>query len=393
MQKKTIKQIDPIIFFQKLSPEEKNICFLYGSTKNGFEKTIAWNPAEKFTYKIGDKNKTIENFKAFATKNTKKGRKLIGYISYDISYELYGIKKIAKDDILLPDIYFLAFDNWIIFKNKRAEIHFKDKKFPNKVIEIDKRKITQNQQNKKTSVNSFQNFKKTITETQYKTAYNKIKHYIKEGDIYQINFSHRLEATTKILSQKLFQKIIESNHVDFLSYIEGDKFEILSGSPERFIKIKNRNIETYPIKGTRPRGETETKDKLLKKELLKSKKETAELNMITDLMRNDLGKICKIGTVKVKERKSINKCSKVWHTYSKITGEIDEKITPIEALLSMLPGGSITGCPKKRAIEIINELEPTTRSVYTGTIGYIDPTQDMDFNISIRTIIKKNDKV
>ena len=128
------------------------------------------------------------------------------------------------------------------------------------------------------------------------------------------------------------------------------------------------------------------------KELIESEKEAAELNMITDLLRNDIGKIAKIGSVKVIGHRLLSKCPSVWHTYSQINGEL--KTTPLKALLSMLPGGSITGCPKKRAVEIIDELEPVTRGIYTGAIGHIEPkSQDLDFNIAIRTIIKKNDKL
>jgi len=159
------------------------------------------------------------------------------------------------------------------------------------------------------------------------------------------------------------------------------------------VKVKNRKIETCPIKGTRPRGKTQKKDLKNKKELLGNKKEAAELNMITDLLRNDLGKVCEIGSLKVIGNRLISRCPTVWHTYSKITGRIAAEFTPVEALISMLPGGSITGCPKKHAMEIIDELEPTTRSVYTGIIGCIDPNLDLDFSIAIRTIIKKRDKL
>ncbi|HPJ80571.1 MAG TPA: anthranilate synthase component I family protein [Candidatus Portnoybacteria bacterium] len=157
--------------------------------------------------------------------------------------------------------------------------------------------------------------------------------------------------------------------------------------------MKKNKIETCPIKGTRKRGNTKPKDNNLKKELLSNEKEKAELNMITDLLRNDLGKICKIGSVKVEKQRAISKCPTVWHTYSKITGILDNKNTSIDALISMIPGGSITGCPKKRAMEIIDELEPQTRGVYTGIIGQINPNLDLDFNIAIRTVIKKKEKL
>lgn len=348
--------------FKNLSAKEKNVCFLYSGAEKG-KNILAWDPIDKFSYKIGEKN----NFKKFLQKN--KQHKLIGYFSYDLAYELYDIKKTAKDDLKLPDIYFLAFDKWLEEENKG--------KTP--AIELPKLKSS--------------NFKATQTRKSYEKAYKKIKHHIKEGDIYQINLTHRLEGKTEQNPRDLFLKVIEKNPVEFLAYIEGENFEILSASPERFIQIKNRQIETCPIKGTRPRGKTSKEDQKFKNELLKSPKEASELNMITDLLRNDLGKISEIHSVKVKGTRLIKKCPTVWHTYSKITSKLRRDLTPIEGLLSMLPGGSVTGCPKKRAIEIIDELEPTTRSIYTGVIGHIEPNQDLDFNIAIRTIIKKKKNV
>ncbi|MFH1533589.1 MAG: anthranilate synthase component I family protein [Nitrospirota bacterium] len=341
-----------IEIFKRLSDKEKNVCL--------FKNFIGWNPKEIY------KGNSIIDFLKFAKKNKK--RKLIGYFSYDIGYKLHNIKPIAKNDLKLPNIYFLAFD-----KNNYKEIL---KRKPFKPIKNPK----------------SQNFKPTITKSQYNKAYNRIKHYIKEGDIYQINLTHRLEAKTNIPPRELFLRTLKENPVDHLAYIEGEGFEILSASPERFIKIENRKIETCPVKGTRPRGKTPKEDEKFKKELIESQKEAAELNMITDLLRNDIGKISKAGSVKVEGHRLLSACPTVWHTYSKITGEITKNITPITALISMLPGGSITGCPKKRAIEVIDELEPTTRGIYTGTIGYID-NDELDFNIAIRTIIKKNDKL
>ncbi len=385
MNYKTIKNIDPLKFFAKLSKEEKNVCFLHSFSKNGWKTTIAWNPKEKFKYKMGDKENSIETFKKFSKKNAKKGRKLIGYFSYDIGYELHQIKKTAKDDLRLPDILFYAFDNWITFEKNQARVQ---EKFYKELEEINKRKISPTNKTPKSK-----NFKATISKEKYNKAYKKIKNYIKKGDIYQINYTHRLEASSEISARKLFLKVIKENKVDHLAYMEGEGFEILSASPERFVKIKDRKIETCPIKGTRPRGKAKKEDEKLRQELLDSEKEAAELNMITDLLRNDLGKISKIGTVKVKANRLVQKCPTVWHTYSKITGVIDKKTSNLDALISMLSGGSITGCPKKRAMEIIDELENKTRNIYTGVIGFINPNQDLDFNIAIRTIIKKEQKL
>lgn len=348
--------------FEKLGKKDGNTCFLYGGKNN----ILAVKPTEKFT------GSNFEKFKEFAKKH--ENQLLIGYISYDTAYDLYKIKQTAKDDLKLPKIYFLAFDKWTIGKSEKVKVK-KSKKYKS------------------------ENFKTTIKKSAYLSAYKKIKEHIKKGDIYQINLTHRLEGKTKIPAKELFLRLLAQNSAEFCAYIENQNFEIISASPERFIKIKNGKIETSPIKGTIRRGKTKKQDAIQIKKLLSSEKEEAELNMITDLLRNDMGKVCKIGSVKVKGHRLINKCEAVIHTYSKIIGELDHKYTNLEALISMLPGGSITGCPKKRAIEIIDKLEPKTRSVYTGVIGYIAPKKnnnlpnDLDFNIAIRTIIKKNDRL
>ncbi len=355
---------DPVKIFKDLKKDNKFVSFLHSG--NGYGKSIlAFNPVETFS------GKNIQKFYQFA-KKYEKTCKLIGFISYDIGYQLYKIKKTAKDDLKLPIIYFHAYKNWLEFKNSP--------------IQPAKNSYQKNTNNK--------NFQPEIPKSAYDKAYKKIQHYIKEGEFYQINLTHRLKAKTKIPARELFLRVIEQNPVEHLAYIEGNNFEILSASPERFVQIKNRHIKTCPVKGTRPRGKTKKEDEKFKKELIENEKEKAELNMITDLLRNDLGKICEIGSVKIEGHRLIQKCPTVWHTYSKITGKLAKNYSNLKALIEMLPGGSITGCPKKRAMEVIDELEPVTRSVYTGVIGHIEPkTKDLDFSIAIRTVIKKGNQL
>ncbi len=342
---------NPIKAFKDLNKQAQHTCFLHSG--KGGKSILAFNPKAKYS------GSSVNEFKKFGKKH--KNCLLIGYFSYDLAYKLHKVKRTAKNDLKLPEIYFLAFEKWNEFNSTSTP--------------------------KEHQSNKEGNFKPSITKARYQKAYKNIQHYLKEGDIYQVNLTHRLEAKTDLPARELFSRIIHSNPVNFLAYIEGENFEVLSASPERFIKIEGNKIETCPVKGTRPRGKTPREDLLLKKDLIESKKEAAELNMITDLLRNDLGKVCKVGSVKVQGHRLIQKCPTVWHTYSKITGQIAQE--PLDTLISMLPGGSITGCPKKRAIEIIDELEPKTRGIYTGVIGYIKPNQDLDFNIAIRTVIKK----
>jgi len=339
--------------------------FLYSPDKS----ILANNPVDTFI-----SNDDIEGFIQFTEKH--KDKKLIGYLSYDIGHKLYNIKldKKQKKSLNTPNIYFYAFKEWQKFNKEETEKFIK-------------------QNTKKTEKHHFiEKFKTIIKAETYKKAYKKIKEHIKAGDIYQINLTHRLESKTNIPAFQLFLKFLKTNPAEYAAFIDCKDFQILSLSPERFIKIENGIIETRPIKGTKPRYKNPKKDEKSKQELLNSPKETAELNMITDLLRNDIGKVSKIGTVKVHEHRAIQKCPSVWHTYSRITGTLKTK--PIQAMISMLPGGSITGCPKKRAIEIIADLEATSRGIYTGIIGHIDPhSQNLDFNIAIRTIIKQKEKL
>ncbi len=388
MRSKIIKNKKLLDIFKKLNENEKAVCLFYSRQKEGWDKILAWNPKEKFSYKISDKD-FENNVRKFIEKETAKKRKIFGFFSYDLGYKIHKIKNTAKDDLELPDILLLSFDEWITEETNNIKIHYQKDSSIKDIEKIFSRKDIA----KKTTITSkeHENFKAQQSRAAYDKSYFTAKHHIKEGDIYQLNLTHRLHAKTKTASKEIFQKIIKNNKVGFLAYIKDTKFEILSASPERFIRIKGNKIETSPIKGTRPRGKTKEEDLKLKNDLSKSKKEEAELNMITDLLRNDLGKFCKTGSVKVEEKRVLKKYNNVWHTLSKISGEIDKNVNPIKGLISMLPGGSITGCPKKRAIEIIDKIEPTTRGIYTGIIGQITSKQDMDFSIAIRTIIKKGE--
>ncbi|PIZ76142.1 aminodeoxychorismate synthase, component I [Candidatus Peregrinibacteria bacterium CG_4_10_14_0_2_um_filter_38_24] len=385
MRTKIIKNKKLLDVFKRLKEDKKNVCLFHSRQKEGWEKILAWNPKEKFSYKTS-KEDFEENVIKFIEKETRKKRKVLGFFSYDIGYKIHKIKNVAKDDLALPDIYLLSFENWITEEKNGIKTHFQEENFREEIEKILKEKSVT-----KITLSKNKNFEAQQSRNSYDKAYFTTKNHIKEGDIYQLNLTHRLHVKTKTPSTEIFKKIIENNEVGFLAYIRGKNFEILSASPERFIKIKGNKIETSPIKGTRPRGKTKAEDIKLKNELKKNKKEEAELNMITDLLRNDLGKFCKTGSVKVEEKKIIKKYNNVWHTLSKISGEIDKKTNPIKGLISMLPGGSITGCPKKRAIEIINEIEPTTRGIYTGIIGQITNKNDMDFSVAIRTIIRKKE--
>lgn len=232
---------------------------------------------------------------------------------------------------------------------------------------------------------------KEIVIDNYLAGFNNIQDYIRAGDIYQINYTHKLTGQTDTSGKDIFAYYMTHKPVSHAAYLAGDDYEIISLSPEGFIRVDGQKISAQPIKGTRPRGKTKEQDLTLREELITSKKEQAELFMIVDLLRNDLGKVCETGSVRVIDPKIVTAMPNVWHTHATIQGQLKDSMGVIDALLSMFPGGSITGCPKHRAMEIIDELESQPRGIYTGSVGYILPTGSASFNIAIRTMVKSGD--
>jgi para-aminobenzoate synthetase component 1 len=315
--------------------------------------------------KILSGNPSLAELEKFTAEQQAKGRLIIGYLSYDYGCGLRGVKLSDKPALKTPAAWLAAFDKWDKFEPVG--------KPSNNDVRLD--------------------LQPTASRQAYGEAFRKIQNYIAAGDVYQINLTHQLEGSTQHDGRQLFDVLAASSRSEFQAYLEIDGFEIVSQSPERFIKIGGREITTMPIKGTRPRGRTATDDQALKAALLNSPKDQAELNMITDLMRNDLGEVCLPGSVRVAETRVLTAYPTLWHAHSTIAGRLRDDVSPIAALASVLPGGSITGCPKKRAMEIIDELEPVRRGVYTGTIFTISPNGELDSSIAIRTLIKQDDKI
>lgn len=224
-----------------------------------------------------------------------------------------------------------------------------------------------------------------FSQADYVAAVEAIRRYIVEGDVYQVNMSQRFEAPFSGDAFDGFESTFAANPAPFFAYINAGDHQIVSTSPERFIELRHGHVETRPIKGTRPRGKTPEEDQKLFFELLASKKEDAELSMIVDLLRNDIGKVCRAGSVRVVEHKRIEAYENVYHLVSIVRGELDEGMDAVDLLRATFPGGSITGCPKIRSMEIIDELEPVCRHIYTGSIGYIGFDGAMDLSIAIRT--------
>lgn len=228
-------------------------------------------------------------------------------------------------------------------------------------------------------------FSESLSFQQYQTAFEKIQQYLKDGDCYQVNLTQRFSATGHGDLWELYQEIRKRNPAPYGAYMQLDGIEVLSFSPEQFLKVSQRKVTTSPIKGTRPRSSDPQQDQRALIELQQSEKERAENLMIVDLLRNDLGRCCRIGSIKVPRLFFTESHPTVHHLVSTITGELDDEKTAIDLLRDCFPGGSITGAPKIRAMEIIDEVEPVARQLYCGSVGYIGFDGSMETNIAIRT--------
>ena len=228
-----------------------------------------------------------------------------------------------------------------------------------------------------------------LSRSDFLSAVERVQRYIRAGDIYQVNLSQRLAAPCKCSGWELFGRLLAVSPAPFAAYFDCGNFQIASSSPEQFLRLSGSHITTRPIKGTRPRSPDGTRDAQLAYELQTSPKELAELVMITDLLRNDLGRVCEFGSVQVPELAKLERFAQVQHLVSTVEGRLRADVTHFAALAKCFPGGSITGAPKFRAMEIIDELEPIARGPYTGCHGYLGFNRESQLSITIRTAIRK----
>jgi para-aminobenzoate synthetase component 1 len=298
---------------------------------------------------------------------------------------MHGLVPKNKTDFPLVILY--SFENWAEEEGGRMVVNYRDEKF----LESIKRSVNRPRRRIR-QLRTKNGFKPFWDREKYKTAFDKAKRYIKSGDVYQINLSYPLYAISDSAAKDIFVQTQAVNQATMAGVFQSDDFDLISLSPETFINIENRYVETFPIKGTRAKRDN-ISDDLVESSLVNDKKERAELNMISDLLRNDLGIICKPGSVKIKSTRNTTRLSKVIHTYSHITGELNPDMSPIEALLNISPGGSISGCPKKRALEIIDELEEYPRGPYTGSLFTLDAEDNLEASILIRTVVKKGNNL
>jgi len=318
----------------------------------------------------------------------------IGYISYDTGRLLEELPNTSKEDFTIPDMRFIFYKNIIIFDliNDKKYITDLDGNIENiesilKVIHNGE-KINDEIVCEKSNNIFYSNFIKE----DYKKAVTKLKEYIISGDVYIANMTQRFWCYNEEESFDIYKKLRSINKSPFSAYLNFEDFQIISSSPERFIQVFKNKAHTRPIKGTKPRGHNVEEDEKNKLELINSEKDKAELLMVVDLERNDFSKVCKPHTVKVTENFKLEEYATVFHLVSTVEGELKENVSSVRCIKECFPGGSITGTPKIRSMEIIEELEGIKRNIYTGSIGYFDFRGNCDFNIVIRTIIKKDNK-
>ena len=352
--------------------------------------------------------KIIEDFKFKTPKNLPKICSLIsGYFSYDSIRYIEQIPDNCKNDLSLPDVRLLRPRTLIIHDNQKKEIFyisniFKDEKITNyenkyKQIKSDLFDLLVKSSVKKIDImNDYIpksiKVKSNTKKNKFLSMIKKAKKYIKLGDIFQVVLSQRFEAKLTKKPIEIYKKLRITNPSPFMFFFNFNDFQIIGASPEILVRLRDNKITVRPIAGTRPRGKTLGEDRFYEKDLLKDKKELAEHLMLLDLGRNDAGKVSKINSVRVTESFIIEKYSHVMHIVSNVVGEYNKKFSKFKSLLAGFPAGTVSGAPKIRAMEIIDELESTKRKVYAGGIGYFSANGEFDTCIALRTAVAKKDK-
>ncbi len=374
-----------------------NNCFIYKRNKKtkikGSPKQNIENIIENFKFKIPKELPPISSL-------------LSGYFSYDIIRYIEKIPNSCIDDLNVPDARILRPQTLVVHDNFKQKIYyiincFSDEKIKNYKEKFDSieeqinnlifisnfsAKLEYNNLKKKIKVKS------NISKKKFLENVRKAKKYIKIGDIFQVVLSQRFESKLTKNPIEIYKKLRINNPSPFMYFFNFEDFQIIGASPEILVRLRDKNITVRPIAGTRPRGKDIKEDKFFEKDLLRDKKELSEHLMLLDLGRNDAGKVSKINTVKVTEKFVVERYSHVMHIVSNVIGKFNKKFSKFDTLLSGFPAGTVSGAPKIRAMEIIDELENTKRKVYAGGIGYFSANGDFDTCIALRTAVSKNNK-
>ena len=412
-----IREYPPIHVLFSRWKEEKDIVFLDSSLENrlGRYSIIGRLPYQKLvqdgdSFCVNDEKQkmTFENYLRTYLKehpdSNESGLPIVsgamGYISYDYGREKENVAARHPKEVDMPDVILCFYDNFIIEDHQEKRFYLvangQTKEVDTLLDDVEntvaetytlwKNGQIPGTKDDHSEIRVTPNF----TKEDYKQAVQDMIDYIVEGDIYIANMTRQISVESSRTPYEVFRYLREHNPSPFGSYFNQPEFQIVSASPERFLEVRDHKVETRPIKGTRKRGITPEEDLMLKEELSQSEKDKSELLMIVDLERNDLNRVCRPGSVKVTELFEVETYATVFHLVSTIIGELETDKTVPDLIASTFPGGSITGAPKIRAMEIIDELEHSQRGLYTGSIGYLSLNGDCDLNIVIRTAVHQN---
>jgi para-aminobenzoate synthetase component 1 len=331
-----------------------------------------------------------------------------GYWGYDLrNFVEPKLARRAVNDLELPDCHagfydsLVAFDHrlgkvWIIStgldgEGSRSEVRAKER---SDFWSVKLAQVNEGAPNHESPITNLDSSViSNLSRSEFTSRVVRAQAYIRAGDIYQVNLSHRLTAPSHVSGWEMFEKLSAVSPAPFAAFLDCGDFQMASSSPEQFLRLSGMHIRTRPIKGTRPRSSDPMRDAQLSYELQTSAKEVSELVMITDLLRNDLGRVCEYGSVRVPDLARLEKFAQVQHLVSTVEGRLRKDVTHFSAFASCFPGGSITGAPKIRAMEIIDELEPVSRGPYTGALGYLGFNRESQLSIIIRTAICKEGRV
>lgn len=332
----------------------------------------------------------------------------VGFFSYELVRQFEKISPPLHRENSLPDLYLLFLNHFVLFDHLEKTVHLIYHPLPEirmgEAGEIayqeGEEKIEKLQRALEGPFPSEEpeapgppfDLKSDLSPEAYIGMVARAKEYISAGDIFQANLSHRFTASTPFSTFKIYQRLRQINPSPFSAYLNLGGVEIASGSPERLVRLQNRQgtkiVETRPIAGTRPRGKNQAEDERMIRQLYESEKERAEHLMLVDLERNDLGRICRYGSVRVDSLMALEKYSHVFHLVSQVSGALAPGRSPVEVVKALFPGGTITGVPKIRCMQIISELEKMPRGIYTGAVGYLSFSGEIDLNIAIRTWVR-----
>ena len=326
----------------------------------------------------------------------------VGYFGYDMKDFIEKLPDISKEDMGIPDCMMGFYDTVLVFDNMKGKTYLSSVEFNGISTDAKKRIkkalsschfVRPRNDDETLLMAGPSHLRSNFSKSDYMKTVSRAKEYITSGDIYQVNLSQRFDADLKTDPYELYLRLRDASPAPFASYLNFKDVTVISSSPERFLMKNGSYIETRPIKGTSARSGDPLIDELNEISLKESYKDRAEHIMIVDLERNDLGRICEYGSVKPTEFVALEKYSTIFHLVSTVSGRLKKDVDSIDCLMATFPGGSITGAPKVRAMEVIEVLEPVKRSLYTGAIGYISFDGNMDTSIVIRTILVRGDKL